>query len=735
MGCGNSTAIKENQSLAFSIATPSIYRGTLSQQEQELYDFILDGYRSYSSSLDCLMYAAARSRKSANRVNQAVLLDHPEIFHTFVESISTDQGKCTLTFATFNPEIVRSRAQQIMETINLYFKPYYHSQEVVGRTETDLAKIQVVIEWLLSYGRYEVLSDTDMSQFTIEGFFLRRRSSCEGFAKAYQLLCSMIGIQATCVRGDYSVRDVVADVSIFSAHPKDASPRTVFSTHGTDKFNVMNDITHQYDHIYGEQDAMVLDLVQKQHSEGILAGSTNMNMTLSSIHRPDSLGGHRYTGHLTNKGENGSGESFAGIAVSAEDGEIINRKIVATKKGTKKNFETIVEEIKPEPDLNLSASQVLKPSTQTQIGRDTEATAIVSGPLGNSNVISLPSKSANRRHTWSMTKIDGAWYHTDVILCLRGMVDAYIPSAFLRMSTSIIVKMGLNMMSLIKPFPVDTPVFGKNTCVLRSEKSIVGDIVSFLLARIAELQSTHQIQPSEPGSTAPRPGPGSSASASAYPGIQDSLGISIYGATVDHSRNTAGEGHAPWTQMAMNIGGAMPYSLVPPTTDNSNESMYEDKRQQSCEEPNAQANYEQWKKSRLMALQTAFINESLPPSMLPPIQSSQSSAQEAPLVQPSQSYADDDQSVFSSAWTRPVSQATYQPQNPVKPHDILSSLDPVLTFEFVYEVNLDWSVARRIVKGKMPFISSQLMTKGYRVYNYTVEKFLTTIVIEQRPAE
>lgn len=63
----------------------------------------------------------------------------------------------------------------------------------------------------------------------------------------------------------------------------------------------MNDVTHQYDHIYGEQDAMVLDLVQKQHSEGILAGSTNMNMTLSSIHRPDSLGGHRYTGHLTNK--------------------------------------------------------------------------------------------------------------------------------------------------------------------------------------------------------------------------------------------------------------------------------------------------------------------------------------------------------------------------------------------------------------------------------------------------
>lgn len=117
------------------------------------------------------MYAAARSRKSANRVNQAVLLDHPEIFHTFVESISTDQGKCTLTFAAFNPEIVRSRAQQIMETIDLYFKPYYHSQEVVGRTETDLAKIQVVIEWLLSYGRYEVLSDTDMSQFTIEGSF------------------------------------------------------------------------------------------------------------------------------------------------------------------------------------------------------------------------------------------------------------------------------------------------------------------------------------------------------------------------------------------------------------------------------------------------------------------------------------------------------------------------------------------------------------------------------------
>ncbi|EFO62175.1 Hypothetical protein GLP15_3711 [Giardia lamblia P15] len=735
MGCGNSSAIKENQSLVFNITTPSIYRGTLSHQEQELYDFILDGYKSYSLFLDCLMYTAARSRKSANRVNQAVLLDHPEIFHTFVESISTEQGKCTLTFAAFNPEVVSSKAQQIMETINLYFKPYYHSQEVAGRTETDLAKIQVVIEWLLSYGRYEVLPDTDMSQFTIEGFFLKRRSSCEGFAKAYQLLCSMIGIQVTCVRGDYSINDAVVDVSVFSAYPKEVSPRTVFSTHGIDKFNVINDVTHQYDHIYGEQDAMALDLVQKQHSEGILAGSTNTNMTLSSIHRPDSLGGHRYTGHLTNREENGSGESLTGIAVSAEDGEVINKKVVTTGKGNKKRFETIVEEeITPKSDLSLSASQVLKPSTQTQIGRDVEMTTTASGPLGNSNVISLPSKSANRRHTWSMTKIDGTWYHTDVILCLRGMVDAYIPSAFLRMSTSIIMKMGLNMMSLIKPFSVDTPIFGKNTCILRSEKSIVGDIVSFLLTKIAELQNTHQIHPLEPGSTASRAGP--SSSASGYPlWAQNSAGISIYGATMDHSRSAVGGGHASWTQMAMSIGGAMPYNPVPPNMDNNNKSISEDRRQQSCEEPNTQENYEQWRKSRLMALQTAFINESLPPSMHIAKQSSQLSAQEAPLVQPSQSYADDDQSLFSSTWMRPVSQATYQPQNPVKPHDILSSLDPVLTFEFVYEINLDWSVARRIVKGKMPFISSQLATKGYRVSNYTVEKFLTTIVIEQRPAE
>ena len=253
MGCGNSTVVKEDPTLTFNITTPNIYRGILSHQEQELYDFILNGYRSYSLSLDCLAYTAARSRKSANRVNQAILLDHPEIFHTFVESVSTEQDKCSLTFAVFDLEIVNTKVQQITETIETYFKPYYLSQEAAGRTETDLAKIQVVIEWLLSYGRYEVLPDTDMSQFTIEGFFLKRRSSCEGFAKAYQLLCSMIGIQATCVRGDYSTSNTTADVSVFSAYPKEVSPRP---NHGIDRFNVINDASHQYDHIYGEQDAM-----------------------------------------------------------------------------------------------------------------------------------------------------------------------------------------------------------------------------------------------------------------------------------------------------------------------------------------------------------------------------------------------------------------------------------------------------------------------------------------------
>lgn len=734
MGCGSSTVVKEDPALTFTIATPSIYRGTLSPQEQELYDFILDGYKSYSLSLDCLAYSAARSRKSANRVNQAILLDHPEIFHTFVESISTEQGQCILTFAAFNPDIVNSKVRQITEAIDIYFKPYYRSQEGAGRMETDLSKIQVVIEWLLSYGRYEVLPDTDMSQFTIEGFFLKRRSSCEGFAKAYQLLCSIIGIQATCVRGDYSTNDAVTDVSLFSACPKELSPRTVFSSNGIDKFNVINDASHQYDHIYGENDAMALDLAaQRQHSEGIYAASTNMNMTLSSIHRPDSLGGCGHTGQTTNRGDDAMGESFAGIAIAAEDGEIINKKIVSTGKGSKKKFETVVEDAKPGPDLNLSASQVLKPSAQTQIGRSMETMA-TTGALGNSNVVSMPSKSANRRHTWSMTKLDGVWYHTDVVLCLRGMVDSYIPSAFLRMSAPIIVKMGLNMMTLIKPFPAETPVFAKNTCILLSEKSIVGDIISFLLARIADLQRTHQIQPSEPGPATLRTGPG--ATESGYIGAQESVGVSIYGSTVDNTKSLMGTSHTQWAQTAMSIGGAMPYNPASLTIASNNGLTHGNNQQQhDGGEKNAQTDYEQWKKSRLMALQTAFISESSCQSMPTSIQSSQPPAQENQSIQQPQSYAEDNHSIFSSTWPIPVSQIPYQPQNPVKPQDILSSLDPVLTFEFVYETCMDWSVARRIVKGKMPFISSQLMNKGFRVANYTVEKFVTTIVLEQRPTQ
>lgn len=734
MGCGNSTAVKEDLTLTFNIVTPSIYRETLSPQEQELYDFILDGYRSYSLSLDCLAYSAARSRKSANRVNQAILLDHPEIFHTYVESISTEQGHCILTFAAFNSDIVNSKVQQITKAITLYFKPYYRSQEESGRIETDLSKIQVVIEWLLSYGRYELLSETEMSQFTIEGFFLKRRSSCEGFAKAYQLLCSMIGIQATCVRGDYSTSDVVPDTSLFSACPKELSPRTVFSNSGIDKFNVINDISHQYDHIYGERDAMALDMAaQRQHSEGIFAASTNMNMTLSSIHRPDSLCGHKYTGQMGNREDDVMGESFTGIAVVAEDGEILNKKIVAIGKGSKKKFETVVEEAKPEPNLNLTVSQVLKPSSQTQIGRDNEAPTTV-GVLGNSNVISTPSKSANRRHTWSMTKLDGIWYHTDVILCLRGMVDSYIPSAFLRMSTSIIVKMGLNIMSLIKPFPAETPVFAKNTCILLSEKSVVGDIVSFLLARIADLQHTYQNQLPE---SSPAPiCTGHGTSASGYIGTQESIGVSICGSTLDDTRSIAGTSYTQSAQIAMNIGGAMPYNPATLISTNNNNNLTlnnQQEQQNGSREQTTQEDYEQWKKSRLMALQTAFISESSYQSMPESVQASQHAVEENQSIQQSQSCAENDYSIFSSAWSRPISQVVYQSHNPVKPHDLLSSLDPILTFEFVYGTNIDWPVARRIIKGKIPFISAQLTNRGFRVANYTVEKFLTTIVLEQRP--
>ncbi|TNJ27292.1 hypothetical protein GMRT_12352 [Giardia muris] len=787
MGCGTSVAHVDAHA-TFAINSCNCYRDTLGEAEQELYDKILEGYRSFAASINAPLSSACQSKRAANRVNQAVLLDHPEVFHTYIKTVRLSETDCVMEFAPFDANVVALKAALIEEAIATFFMPYYRVQEEVGRTSTELGCVQVVVEWLVSYGRYEALPESDMTQFTIEGFFLKRCSACEGFAKAYQLLCQRVGVTAICIRGDYGSLEKTALLA------QSLGLGTV------DQFTISDDVGHQYDHIYTDAEAGRLAAAASGTGEGGMrietgnsAQTDQERLALSTPHGVELQLGES---DAKNTGKEKKGKDKDKKEKSKKEGGDMK----ASKMGT---------------DVAQSASNVL---TMTK----TDLLASEANPLG----VTSSQASRSVRHTWCMTKLEGVWYHSDVLLCLRGMVDTYIPSSFLRMSREHIIKMGLRLMTLVQPFVAEGVEHAEGTYLLKNQDNLVADVLTIL----THITSQDGGSALEEGSIATRPEVSLPYEAAAEPtnifdGAPEEKGYysmmaRVGGLSRQRSRNasmhigsafayTPGEGPI-WDESIARVqsvnesmGGlgipTMAYAYAQTHTARKETTSFMTNRslltQASAHEgaqtyhPDARPDtfasikeysaiggarqqlyasmptnaastakpgfiasssilnkqpgeesmmYNHWKKSRMNALKSAFADPSSPrvsqkgkgddanaPSFLSGVGTREE--QHSHLTRPMDmdSIAKDPSLFVGQGAGTPVVEESVEPQK------VLASAMQQTLVEFALDLELDWGKARQVLKSKMPFISSTLASRTkYRVSNYTVEKFVCTVALE-----
>lgn len=167
----------------------------LTTTEQEVFDIIYDGLSTYKSSV--FIYQNIDTQRIFDIVG-LVLTQHPEIFWS--------KGDCTFSSARRLTFKYPYTDQQIQEKKALIEQKAKDIIEKIGTAGDDYEKSLAIFDYITTHTDY---ADTELENInehmeitTVEGVLLDGRAICSGYAKAYQYLLSLCGIDAITVIGE-----------------------------------------------------------------------------------------------------------------------------------------------------------------------------------------------------------------------------------------------------------------------------------------------------------------------------------------------------------------------------------------------------------------------------------------------------------------------------------------------------------------------------------------------------
>ena len=169
------------------------YRSKLDSSEQAIYDEILNGFMSFSSSIDITDCAP----ETAERCYKYVLYDIPEIFWvdtSYQYMITQDRS----TVVSIQPDLIDNEESASKKTENIKAQSKMIVDSIPQDAVTDYDKAKYLFEQVADMLRY----DEAMADFQDLGtVFDQKATVCGGYAKLYQYLCRESGIGCTYLVG------------------------------------------------------------------------------------------------------------------------------------------------------------------------------------------------------------------------------------------------------------------------------------------------------------------------------------------------------------------------------------------------------------------------------------------------------------------------------------------------------------------------------------------------------
>lgn len=174
------------------------YFSKLTEGEKSLYNHIHGALTRFEPALSVHAGMGKEFAVDMKKILTGVLLDNPAFFYLDRKRIVLKQTPMYIQLC-FHYEYGPAQAEQLSRAIETELADFMRGR--IGSSMKPLAKQLAVYKYLRDTVRPRRRS-FDKDSFSVVGALLLRSCACEGFAKAYKLLCDCLGIASAVVTGE-----------------------------------------------------------------------------------------------------------------------------------------------------------------------------------------------------------------------------------------------------------------------------------------------------------------------------------------------------------------------------------------------------------------------------------------------------------------------------------------------------------------------------------------------------
>lgn len=178
------------------------YYAHISQTEKTIYRQIYDSFQQGGTKAKVVMPPnGAVSHDRLFRLMEFVIVDNPQLFHLEPTFMRIQPGlihNTVIMNTVYTPQEYRSLYERLIRQVDSIVR-------MAAKYPPELEKLRFLHDYLADTIQYDYGDPGDRNQLevhTVIGALLNRRCVCDGFARAYRLLCDRLRLSSAVVIGD-----------------------------------------------------------------------------------------------------------------------------------------------------------------------------------------------------------------------------------------------------------------------------------------------------------------------------------------------------------------------------------------------------------------------------------------------------------------------------------------------------------------------------------------------------
>ncbi len=166
----------------------------LTEEEQTIYRELFNGIQNMEEQFA----VSSKDKEQVERIYSALLSDHPELFWVSGYTITFYAWANTIQSIEIQPDYVMSREKRDENQLLVDEKTSLILEEA-RRFDNEYEQAKFLYEYLIDMTEYDLNAPNNQNILSV---LLTNRSVCMGYAKAYQYLAQLLGMECVTVTGE-----------------------------------------------------------------------------------------------------------------------------------------------------------------------------------------------------------------------------------------------------------------------------------------------------------------------------------------------------------------------------------------------------------------------------------------------------------------------------------------------------------------------------------------------------